>query len=171
MCSLRWWHSSGALLLHNSLLLSRHLQWIMPPMNGPFSLFSHRQGPRRWILIQHFTLHMALSWLCHVSFRRTGHLCELGGALSFFLSFLRSDKSDYKWRLALISQCYFLNVQTSICRVFEASQYAGGNILRFAVFFFLLPSSHSLPPCSKESCHRSTDRSHSVSSSSLASCW
>lgn len=34
------------------------------------------------------------------------------GTLSFFLSFLRSDKSDYEWHLALISQGDFLNVQT-----------------------------------------------------------
>lgn len=107
MCSLRWWHSNGALLLHNSLLLSRHLQWIIPPMNGPFSLFSHRLGPRRWILIQRFTLHMALMAAPYF-IQKNRTLGVIWGTLSFFLSFLRSDKSDYKWQLALISQCYFL---------------------------------------------------------------
>lgn len=33
------------------------------------------------------------------------------------------------------------------------------------------PSSHCPPPCNRESCHRSTGRSRSVSSFSLASCW
>lgn len=36
---------------------------------------------------------------------------------------------------------------------------------------FFSPSSHCPPPCSMGSYHRSTGRSRSVSSSSLASCW